>query len=106
MPYRRGEPRRAIHELDARSTSMRCAARVRGRRTTAPVTVHRWICVDVIHDAMIRGCPSCGPRIGDTPRMRSSILMLGLVVGEVAAGCGFHSPAGAAPDGGAGGDSG
>ncbi len=32
--------------------------------------------------------------------------MLGLVVGEVAAGCGFHSPAGEAVDGGAGGDSG
>ncbi len=32
--------------------------------------------------------------------MRSSIVVLGLVVGEVAAGCGFHSPAGAAADGG------
>ena len=38
--------------------------------------------------------------------MRSSILMLGLVVGEVAAGCGFQSPAGAAADGGAGSDTG
>jgi len=39
--------------------------------------------------------------------MRSSILVLGLVVGEVVAGCGFHSPAGAAADGGAaGGDRG
>jgi hypothetical protein len=68
--------------------------------------VHRWICVDVIHDAMIRRWPSRGPRIGDTPRMRSSILMLGLVVGEVAAGCGFRSPAGATTDGDAGSDSG
>lgn len=32
--------------------------------------------------------------------------MLGLVVGEVAAGCGFHSPAGAAADSGAGSDTG
>lgn len=32
--------------------------------------------------------------------------MLGLVVGEVAAGCGFHSPADATADGGAGSDSG
>jgi hypothetical protein len=38
--------------------------------------------------------------------MRSSILMLGLVVGEVAAGCGFRSPAGATADGDAGSDSG
>jgi hypothetical protein len=33
--------------------------------------------------------------------MRSSIVMLGLVVGEVATGCGFHSPSGAVADGGA-----
>jgi hypothetical protein len=32
--------------------------------------------------------------------MRSSILVLGLVVGEVTAGCGFHSSAGAVADGG------
>jgi hypothetical protein len=38
--------------------------------------------------------------------MRSSILMLGLVVGAVATGCGFHSLSGAAADGGAGGDGG
>ena len=38
--------------------------------------------------------------------MRASILMLGLVVGEVAAGCGFHSAAGAVADGGAGSDRG
>ncbi|HEX3476559.1 MAG TPA: hypothetical protein VHT91_16150 [Kofleriaceae bacterium] len=38
--------------------------------------------------------------------MRASILMLGLVVGEVAAGCGFHSPARAAAGDGAGSDSG
>jgi hypothetical protein len=38
--------------------------------------------------------------------MRASILMLGLVVGEVAAGCGFHSSSGAAVDGGADGTDG
>jgi hypothetical protein len=37
--------------------------------------------------------------------MRSSVVMLGLVVGELAAGCGFHSPSGAAIDSGAGSDS-
>src|SRR3954464_10454153 len=33
--------------------------------------------------------------------MRASILMLGLVVGEAAAGCGFHSPSAAVVDSGA-----
>src|SRR4029079_10836131 len=45
-------------------------------------------------------------RIGDTPGMRSSIVMLGLVVGELAAGCGFQASAGTAVDSGGDGSNG
>lgn len=47
-----------------------------------------------------------GPGIGDTPGMRSSILMLGLAISGAAAGCGFHSPSGVALGSDAGSDSG